>query len=350
VEKLFVEKGYEFDLFGEKVEEDIKKSILEQKFLIPPFSVFDTKQGYWQDRKSKWLEVGIKSELGRGEGLTFGLDSFDYDDDKKIQAIKKELELVNTNNGKCLPGGFDEEKYGVKQAQSTSIFDPVLCEVCYKWFNIEKGKIFDPFSGGSVRGIVASLLGFNYTGIDLSLLQVEANKENAKEVIGENFNDSITWINDDSINLSNHVGQDSQDLIFTCPPYFDLEVYSDKENDLSNMSWEGFKQNYFDILKYSANVLKEDRFFIVVVGDVRDSKTGEYVGLVNYTKACLRKLGLKEWNEVILLNSIGTACLRASIPFNSNRKLTKIHQNVLIFYKGTQSKIKENYKEVKFDY
>lgn len=39
---------------------------LADRFLIPPFSVLDARQGYWQDRKRQWLALGIKSEIGRG--------------------------------------------------------------------------------------------------------------------------------------------------------------------------------------------------------------------------------------------------------------------------------------------
>lgn len=39
---------------------------LMQKFGIPPFSILDARQGYWKDRKSSWLSLGIRSELGRG--------------------------------------------------------------------------------------------------------------------------------------------------------------------------------------------------------------------------------------------------------------------------------------------
>jgi len=42
---------------------------LADRFLIPPFSVLDARQGYWQDRKRAWLALGIQSELGRGAGL-----------------------------------------------------------------------------------------------------------------------------------------------------------------------------------------------------------------------------------------------------------------------------------------
>ena len=40
---------------------------LADRFLVPPFSVLDARQGYWQARKRLWLSLGIQSELGRGE-------------------------------------------------------------------------------------------------------------------------------------------------------------------------------------------------------------------------------------------------------------------------------------------
>ena len=39
---------------------------LADRFGVPPFSVLDARQGYWQDRKRQWLGLGIQSELGRG--------------------------------------------------------------------------------------------------------------------------------------------------------------------------------------------------------------------------------------------------------------------------------------------
>jgi hypothetical protein len=41
---------------------------LAEQFGVPPFSVLDARQGYWQDRKRAWLSLGIESELGRGGG------------------------------------------------------------------------------------------------------------------------------------------------------------------------------------------------------------------------------------------------------------------------------------------
>lgn len=41
---------------------------LAAKFGLPPFSVLDARDGWWQERKRAWLALGIKSEQGRGGG------------------------------------------------------------------------------------------------------------------------------------------------------------------------------------------------------------------------------------------------------------------------------------------
>jgi hypothetical protein len=48
---------------------------LATKFLVPPFSVLDARQGYWQERKRAWLALGIKSELGRVAPIGGGADA-----------------------------------------------------------------------------------------------------------------------------------------------------------------------------------------------------------------------------------------------------------------------------------
>src|SRR4029077_18727341 len=37
---------------------------LAEKFGVPPFSVLNAREGWWQDRKAAWLAIGIQSELG----------------------------------------------------------------------------------------------------------------------------------------------------------------------------------------------------------------------------------------------------------------------------------------------
>lgn len=304
---------FDFDMsFLNEDEEENKEEAskkLTDEFLIPPISVFDTRQGYWQDRKRAWKSLGISSDVGRDEALLG-------------QGLKQLA-----------------EKQGSKTLTGTSIFDPVLCEVMYKWFNVHEGSIFDCFAGGSVRGIVAEKLGYKYTGIDLRKEQIEANILNAQEM-GLN----PTWICDDSLNADLYVEDDSVDLLFSCPPYADLEVYSDDERDISNMDYEQFKEVYRKIIDISCRKVKNDRFAIFVVGDVRDKK-GYYRNFIDYTKECFNKNGFMTYNEIILLEQLGTIPLRARYVFKK-RKVAKAHQNILIFYKGDINNIPCNYSNI----
>ena len=139
------------NLFGEQIIEDV---LLRERFIEPPFSVLDTKGGEWQNRKRKWLAIGLKSEIGR---------------DANVYNNKKWLD--------------SKEEDGLKGSTDTSIFCPALTELIYRWFAPEGGRILDPFAGGSVRGIVANYLGYSYTGIDLRQEQIEANREQALKIL-----------------------------------------------------------------------------------------------------------------------------------------------------------------------
>ena len=65
---------------------EARKSLAE-RFIIPPFSVFDTRQGYWQTRKRQWLALGIKSELGRGGAMTYNDHEWQRGKLGKVQAF-----------------------------------------------------------------------------------------------------------------------------------------------------------------------------------------------------------------------------------------------------------------------
>lgn len=306
--------GFDVETKGESdiAEDDVEHLSLCDRFVIPPFSILDTRQGYWQDRKKMWTDlVGIKSYKGRSGNLMKAPYKIDY--------MKTGCEGA---------------------APQTSVFDPVLCEIIYKWFCTSGGKIYDCFSGGSVRGIVAAKLGYDYHGIDLRPEQIAANRQNAAE-IGVCPN----WYCDDSLNADKYIDDNSCDMIFSCPPYADLEVYSDDPRDISNMSYDDFANTYAKIIQIACHKLKNDRFAVFVVGDIRDKK-GFYRNFVDLTKKCFNDSGCLTYNELILIESVGTAAIRAGKVFGSLRKVVKTHQNVLVFYKGNPQKIKENYSEI----
>lgn len=552
--------------------------IMFEKFVVPPFSVFDTRQHYWQERKKTWLSLGIQSEVGRDEHLLYTKSS----KGKKKKGLTKTIRRI-------------------ARVGTTSVFDPVICEIVYRWFMPpgQQNKVIDPFAGGSVRGIVAGWLGHHYTGIDLSELQIEANREQARTIITPEANESVTdpdaltpveWYGDiavkrddlftfggvcggkvrsclalaegaeglvtsgsrysPQVNIVAHVaaergipchvhtpqgelspevksaqqqgaeviqhqagynnviiarsrkdavstgwteipfGMECQeaitqtrqqvanipqgierivipvgsgmslagvlwglkdqgmtipvigvvvgaepterlnayappdwesmvelvpsgseyhedapdtfwngialdphyeakcvqfiepgdlfwivgiretarkpslegkvvpdwivgdssnvdtlapgeyDLVFSCPPYANLEKYSDNPLDLSTMKYHDFIETYRAIIAKSVAMLKENRFAIFVVGEVRDNK-GVYYNFVGDTIRAFLDAGMQYYNEGIILNVAGTVPIRASSSFPRYRKLGKTHQNLLIFYKGDVKDIKE---------
>ena len=288
-------KMEETDLFGNPIVKDV---LLRDKFLEPPFSVLDTKSGNWQNRKRQWKQLGIESHLGR-EGV------------------------VVINNS------FDGEKYGRKGMPEVSIFDPALCELIYRWYCPEGGLILDPFAGGSVRGIVANYLGYKYTGIDIRQEQVDSNREQALKLLEANKQPQY-YVGDSNVVLPELIP--IYDLVFSCPPYADLEVYSEMKDDLSTMEYNKFIEVYSEIIKKSLSKLKNGCYACFVVGDIRDKK-GYYRDFISHTKQAFINAGAGLYNEAILLQPLGTAMLRAGKIFEAGGKLTKVHENVLIFKK-----------------
>jgi ParB-like chromosome segregation protein Spo0J len=46
------------------------RKTLAERFGVPPFTILNAREGWWQDRKRAWVALGLKSELGRLEGAT----------------------------------------------------------------------------------------------------------------------------------------------------------------------------------------------------------------------------------------------------------------------------------------
>lgn len=131
-------------------------------------------------------------------------------------------------------------------------------------------------------------------------------------------------------------------MVFTCPPYYDLEVYSDNEDDLSNMDYDSFSRDYTTILQKCADKLSDNRFFIVVISDVRDKK-GFYRDLTGLTKQALLEKNVYFYNDIIFINQVGSKAMTVSNSMK-NRKVGRIHQSVLVFYKGNPKEIQKYFK------
>lgn len=239
----------------------------------------------------------------------------------------KAIETTEWMNAKGLKGGCSDGDEAV--SSGTSIFDPVLCELAYRWFCPPGGTVLDPFAGGSVRGVVASVLGLAYHGCELRAEQVAANEAQ----LGICRAPAPVWYCGDSRDIGETCGHVRADMVFSCPPYADLEIYSDDPRDLSAMEYGDFMSAYREIIAASCGLLRDDRFACFVVGDVRD-KRGNYRNFVGDTVEAFRAAGLHFYNEAILVTAVGSLPVRVGKQFAASRKIGKTHQNVLVFVKG----------------
>lgn len=307
---------------------------LSERFLIPPFSVLDARQGAWRERKDAWLALGIESEVGRGDNL------LKFSETVKLKKAKGLLK-----RGAADPGHEGDSQPGRGQT-GTSIFDPVLCELIYRWFGKPSFSVLDPFAGGSVRGIVAAKLGLSYLGCELREEQVKANNEQASKILASADDHLCSWVAGDSRETLPKLKSGPFDLVLSCPPYMDLEVYSDDPADLSNMPPADFEKAYRQIVTASVERLKPNRFAVFVVGEVRDHDQGFYRNFVPLTIDAFEAAGARFYNEAILVTSVGSLSMRVGTFFPKARKLGKTHQNVLVFFKGDPATIVEELGEL----
>jgi DNA modification methylase len=268
---------------------------LHERFIAPPFSVLDAKQGYWTKRKQAWHAEGVSG--GHNQQL---------------------------NSSQPISDNFEDN----------SAFDPVLAECVYRWFAPCGGRVLDPFAGEAIKGLVAAKLGYKYTGIERRTEQVDANRKQATTM-----GLSARWICADSRKLSAELKGDGDfDLIFTSPPYFDLEKYSTDDQDASAVkTYKQFLAWYKDIFSQAVARLRDNRFVVVKIGDVRDEQ-GFYRNLAGDSTSIFLDLGLKLYNMAILVTPIGTLPMRNRAPFEKYRKLSNAHQYVQCFFKGEDTK------------
>ena len=326
---------------------------LADRFLVPPFSVLDARQGYWQERKRSWLALGIASAEGRPANLL-----------KFSGTVLDAQRPARPNRSKPSDSGNDPQFYWKKTlaerqagrvltteefladwyegpdayTEGTSVFDPVLCEIAYRWFCPPDGSVLDPFAGGSVRGIVAAKVGLRYCGVDLSAAQIAANEEQA-----ERLGVKPHWHQGNATGIKPSWPWKGErfDLLFSCPPYYDLERYSDDPADLSNLAtYPEFLAEYRTAIKRASARLANDRFACFVVGEIRDSR-GICRGFVRDTIAAFEEAGLRLYNEAVLVTAVGSLALRAARIFAPGRKLARAHQSVLVFVKGDPAKAAE---------
>ena len=225
---------------------------------------------------------------------------------------------------------------------NASVLDPVACEVILRFFMPKDGRrVYNPFGGGVQFGFVAGSYGYEYIASEIRQNQCDANN-----ILCSEF-ESAKWIKSDS---SSYVPEGKFDLCFTCPPYYKVEKYLDYDgkppaNELNSLStYDEFLKMLFEGYKKAISVLADDSFFVVMIGDSRDSK-GAYYGCEAEHELFFKSQGLHIYNKITYLESEFTRRAHAKITLNT-RKFPKSEQKILVFFKGDISHIGDKFCKV----
>jgi len=341
---------FDVDAFNQSFISDDEPPVtknLNDKFLVPPFSILDTRQGYWQQHKEWWKEKIKDRGETRNDTLITSIQMkykplyqkyYKSPTDKKKYSFPEYLELSKNRK--------EKEQLGKSVVSAgVSILDAVLAELSVRWFGVPGGDVFDCFAGDSVFGYVCAFCGYNFTGIELREEQATKNQE---RLIAAGLKGK--YICDDGQNVGDHIKPDSQDFLFSCPPYYDLEVYSDLQEDASNQeTFEDFYKILETAFTASIKCLKNNRFAVIVCGDVRGKEDGTYYLFPDRIKETFINNGMSVYNELILIENPVTAGIRANASMK-RRKVVKTHQNILVFYKGDTKEIKNIFPELEIIY
>jgi DNA methylase len=206
-----------------------------------------------------------------------------------------------------------------------SVFPVPLVEwILLRYGGPPGGRVLDAFAGGPPRAMVSSIMGYHYEGFDVRQEQIDENLAVLKPLKLDN----ITYHLGDGTLMEQASGL--YDCGLTCPPYFDLETYSEQADDISNLGTYGeFDEAMWKCASAYRRQMKTGAFVCIVIGNFRD-KSGELVDFRSDTVRNFRDVGFKFHQEIILSKNFGSAAKRSTNAWKG-MKLVSIHEFLLVF-------------------
>jgi DNA modification methylase len=206
-----------------------------------------------------------------------------------------------------------------------SVFPAPLVEWVLLRYAPPTCRVLDAFAGGPPRAVVAAIMGYEYVGFEIRQEQIDENMATLAELglSGSRF------ILGDGCELGKDAGL--FDMALTCPPYHNLEKYSDLPNDLSNLkTYNEFNEVMGECAYAHLKHMKPGAFVCIVVGPFRDKKTGELIDFPAHTVMNFREAGFIYWQQIVLSKNFASAAKRSTNAWKGH-KLVPAHEFLLIF-------------------
>jgi len=208
-----------------------------------------------------------------------------------------------------------------------SEFHAGVAEQILRYWSMKGSVVVDPFAGRATRAVVASKMGRQYEGYEISPTTYKRVTEHFKKL-----GVSPKLYNNDGLFLT-FTDDEVADLVFTCPPYHDIEKYESVTNQLSDCeTYEKFLKQIGYCGYHINRVLKPGAFCVWVVGDWRCPKGSGFRSFHSDLISLFTKEKLIHHDTIIMKNISPFAPLQAG-KVASKRYTSKIHEYVMVFRK-----------------
>ena len=233
----------------------------------------------------------MKADEVKGLESKYTTNITDYDDDKFVYLVRK-FELGQ----KIFPSAIQGFRLGLGQPAVN--FPPLTARYLYEKYtdHIEQDEplnIYDPSSGwgGRILGAMSSLKRIHYIGTDPNTDNfIDELGITTYEYVADFFNNKVLETNsfwEEEKNTyhvfqegSEHIGHHSDfqqykgklDLVFTSPPYFDREQYSNDEEQSYKAypKYNDWKDNFLKpTLTNAYESLRNDRYLLWNIADIK---------------------------------------------------------------------------------
>ncbi len=234
------------------------------------------------------------------------------------ELIGDELDVANTDKG-----------IGVGDSQKFSTFNPNMAEVIVRYWSNPGDRVVDPFSGRSTRAVVTCALGRHYEGYEVVQETADRTRERA-QLFAQEHGVTATVHLADGVCMANTMDS-SADLVFTCPPYQQVERYKSVPGQLSDIKdYTLFENTICLAATHIYRVLKPGRFAVWVVADWR--RDGKLVLFHKDSIDAFEHAGFVT-HDIIIMENISPYTSKLAATAAARRFTAKTHEYVLVFRK-----------------
>lgn len=214
-----------------------------------------------------------------------------------------------------------------------SEFNPTIAKNVISFWSEPNDMIMDPFAGRT-RALVSFAMGRKYTGYEVSpdVVNHLNEKFTALGILRDPNCDMLIDCKD-CIYAYDEYGAEFSDLVFSCPPYWDLEKYESVPGQLSDIkNYKMFLQELVTRLDSSLDTLKIGKYMILVVGDFR--RNGKYIPFHSDIVQLFQNRDDIKLHDIIAVQNIPFST--AAFYFGASKKCkhtAKAHEYILVWKK-----------------